>query len=73
MLNKNPVCVCDRISFVYCEKFVFKGETRKNGKSHQANTVKLAPERFYNPAIPGLYNPTPHLPYSLRAGPTPEP
>lgn len=44
MLNQNPVCVCDRISFVYCEKSVFEGEKMKNGNYHQANTVKLAPE-----------------------------
>lgn len=29
MLNQNPVCACDRISFVYCEKPVFKGEKQK--------------------------------------------
>lgn len=46
VLNQNLVCVCDRISFVYCEKFVFKGEKLKNGKCHQANTEKLAPERY---------------------------
>lgn len=29
MLNQKPFCVCDRISFVYCEKLIFKGEKIK--------------------------------------------